>query len=376
MKRKIAIISYTTYPGQSPRALRTHELSKELAAQGHDVIVYSLTGGYDYNHYNKENSLKVHSLGKTRFIKAPFSNSPSSLTQRILFKLFNKVLAYPSIELVFNVYRALSTEILNNENESNVDLLITIAAPHSIHWGTAFFKRFHKKNFKKVTWVADCGDPFMGNHFLNPPVYFTHLENLFLNQVDYVTVPIKEAISAYSDMYHDKFRVIPQGFSFSEKKDIKTNQKNKVPLFIYAGTFYENLRDPRPLLDHLVNVKQDFRFVIYTKTKSLLTPYANLLGKKLHLSDYIPRDSLIKEMSKADFLINLENPNSEQSPSKLIDYALSGSPVLSIKTNDPDSVNKIDRFLVGDYAEQTVIENIDDYNVINVAKKFLNLNKY
>lgn len=373
MKKKIAIISYATYPRNSPRAMRTHELSKELAAQGHEVSVYTLNGGYDYDSYNKKYNLNVCSLGKTYFIANPFSNNTASLTERVLHKLLNKKLAYPSIELVSTVYQALRKKILKNGN--NIDLIITIAFPHSIHWGTALFKYFNKEKFKNITWVADCGDPYMGNQFLTPPNYFKYLEDLFLNQADYITVPIEEAKEAYSKKYRHKFRVIPQGFSFTEKV-IKPSQKNnKIPTFIYAGTFYKNIRDPRPLLDYLSKMDKEFKFIVYTKNKSPLLPYIDMLYDKLKVLDYIPRDNLLKEMSKADFLLNLENSNSEQSPSKLIDYALSGSPILSVNTQDLSSIKEIDQFLAGNYSNQTVISNMDDYNIINVAKKFLNLNK-
>ena len=54
-----------------------------------------------------------------------------------------------------------------------------------------------------------------------------------------------------------------------------------------------------------------------------------MLGEKLLINGYIDRLSLIFEMSKADFLVNVDtihdnNSNVEAVPSKLIDYALQG----------------------------------------------------
>jgi hypothetical protein len=63
--------------------------------------------------------------------------------------------------------------------ESGYDLLISIAAPHSIHWGIAWAR----KDGSPIAgiWIADCGDPFMGkeNDTFRPPFYFRYLEKWF-----------------------------------------------------------------------------------------------------------------------------------------------------------------------------------------------------
>jgi hypothetical protein len=75
-----------------------------------------------------------------------------------------------------------------------------------------------------------------------------------------------------------------------------------------------------------------------------------------------------------DFLVNFENKNNVQSPSKLIDYAIVGKPVLSIK---PFKLKRqiVNEFLKRNYTNQLVIENIEQYNIQNVSRRFLNLIK-
>src|SRR5690606_37099270 len=67
--KKIVIISYATYPGNAPRQIRTHQLTKELSRRGYDVTLYVLTSDYDYRDYLGNNNIKVKSLGKTYFFK-------------------------------------------------------------------------------------------------------------------------------------------------------------------------------------------------------------------------------------------------------------------------------------------------------------------
>ncbi|MBK9042487.1 MAG: hypothetical protein IPN97_04575 [Saprospiraceae bacterium] len=72
---------------------------------------------------------------------------------------------------------------------------------------------------------------------------------------------------------------------------------------------------------------------------------------------------MIKELSKSDFVLNIENSEiKENLPSKLIDYCLSGRPILSIDSNNINYDNIRD-FLEGNYTGQLVIENIDAYNI-------------
>ena len=122
----------------------------------------------------------------------------------------------------------------------------------------------------------------------------------------------------------------------------------------------------------MCQLELDFKFIIYTKNYSLVEPYQKILGKKLEVRGYIPRDELLDVLGKMDFLINLEAISKFQKASKLIDYALVQRPILSIKPFDIDKT-ALKEFLVGNYEKQIEIDDIDQYNIKNVANKFINL---
>lgn len=366
MSKEILVISYATFPGKSPRHLRTHELVRELSRQGNNVTLYVLKGNFDYSAYEKENNIKVKSLGKTIFFTFdPLLGLKEPIISKIFRKYFGKYTEFPLIELVFNVYN-----VLKKENKK--DLLITIGRPYPIHWGAALFMHFNKKN-KFNKWIADCGDPYMGNDFHKKPFYFEYIERFFCKKTDFITIPIDSAKEGYYSDFHEKIQVIPQGFDFSEAKIVDEFVKNDVPTFIYAGIFYEKLRDPRPLLDYLINLNIDFKFKVYTKNKLFLDKYLKIVPEKIEILDYIPRNELIYEMSKVDFLLNLENPSKVHSPSKLIDYSLSKRPILSVNTNENFDKTIILDFLKGNYSRSLNIANLEVYNIKNVAKKFTDL---
>src|SRR5690606_31355465 len=121
--------------------------------QGHCVKIFATLGRYDYSKFEDEHGVAVENI-KMAFADVN-SDGPikRSLMYRIIKRGFNRLLEFPDIEFFFRISGHL-------KNERDVDLLITIGAPHSIHWGTAFFKTMHKEYFPKM-WVADCGDPYM-----------------------------------------------------------------------------------------------------------------------------------------------------------------------------------------------------------------------
>lgn len=368
--KKVVIISSVFYPRNTPRANRATELAKEFGRQGYEVVVYALLGDFDYSDFETINNVKIVNLGRNRF--SDFNSSEKieikkvSKVRQIWRKVLTKTLEYPDvglIELVFKVLR----------KEKSIDLLISVALPYPIHWGIGLFRAIYPKKLANVVWVADCGDPYMGNAISRKLFYFGYLEKLFCKQANYIAIPASSAIEGYYKDYHPKIVIIPQGFKFEEIDYSLNYIANKPIKFIYAGAFYNRVRDPRPLLDYLCTVDFDFEFVIYTRLTNILDEYTGKLGKKLVVYDYIERALLLEEMSKADFLINFENNSEVQVPSKLIDYALVKRPILSINSSCKLDTSLVDRFLSGEYEDGLVIDDVEQYNIVNVVNRFGNL---
>ena len=97
---------------------------------------------------------------------------------------------------------------------------------------------------------------------------------------------------------------------------------------------------------------------------------------KLEIRSYIPREDLLFELSKMDFLVNIVNLSGVQQPSKLIDYALTKRPTINISSDFTNNEKIVfNEFLKGDYFHQYTIQNIEKYNIENVAYQFLELAK-
>ncbi|MDR2149064.1 MAG: hypothetical protein LBE91_21700 [Tannerella sp.] len=362
-KHNILIISGTCFPAQFPRALRCTELAIEFAKQGHNVTVYAKLGTFDYSDFEVKYNVKIKNI--ERFLPdRENSDGIKTLTffQRILNRLLRFLINYPDIEMMFRIPGII-------KKEKDVECLITIAVPHSNHWGAALAKWRNKTNFPKK-WIADCGDPCMGNPNYTPPFYFKYLEKWFCKEVNYITVPIEEAKKAYYSEFSHKIKVIPQGFNFDSLNKYSGIISNEIVTFAYAGALYPRVRNPRPFLEYLVTVRKPFKFILYTSNKSLIEPYIEQLGNNIECRDYIERAVLIYELSKMDFLVNFENISAIQSPSKLIDYAYTERPILSV--GNVIQKNIIDEFLEKNYINRMNI-SIDNYRIENIANDFLKL---
>lgn len=362
---KILIISGYFFPTITPRSFRTTELVKELTRRNHDVTVCVPNVNYSYDGFEAQYRCKVQYISVNSLdLSLPKGKDLISRGVRYLYSLIFKYTQYPYIKLCKYIPQ------LASKLEGHYDLLISVAAPHPIHWGVS---KLMKQNMKLAdVWIADCGDPFMGDSVNNNPFYFKSHEMEFCARANFITVPIAEAIEAYYSPFRDKIRVVPQGFDFTPFENIeKEYVKREVPTFAYAGSLYRGYRDLTSLVNYLATKKEDFLFVLYSKRGVLVDSYKKILGDRMKILTQIPREELIKELSKMDFLVNIENKSSIQLPSKLIDYGLTKRPILSVSNNLNESL--VDEFLKGNYLAKLDIGDLSEYDIKNVVDSFLNL---
>ncbi|MBK8600716.1 MAG: hypothetical protein IPN80_09370 [Flavobacterium sp.] len=176
-----------------------------------------------------------------------------------------QLISYPDIELMFMVKNALKKEA------GFYDLLISVAVPHSIHWGTAWART--KSRPLATKWVADCGDPFMGaiHDSFKKVFYFKYLEKWFCRKADYIAVPKIMMKENYYPEFRDKVIEISQGFKFEEV--VRSDFKKMGADFGFAGTFIRTTRNPTPLLEFLTTVDQLLSLLFIPETQDLVLPF-------------------------------------------------------------------------------------------------------
>ena len=371
MKKKILIVGAHFYPENSPRAFRTTELAKEFAKRGNEVTVLVPKNKKEHFSFEKKHQLIIKDLGKPIFPKIILTsdNKFKNILKRILKRILLQFFEYPSIEFLFKIRKVLKNE------KSKYDLLISIASPHSIHWGVSSILG-KNKSLAKI-WIADCGDPYMGTttDTFKKFYYFRYIEKSWCKKVDFITVPFEGAIEGYYEEFRRKIRVIPQGFNFDEINiNSKSYKSNEIPTFAYAGLLIPGSRDPRPLINYLLELNINFKFIFFTNSTNMLSEYLEKSRGKIEIKDPISRKELINILGKMDFVINFDNGVPTQLPSKLIDYYLTKRPILSVNSFNFNK-RTVNEFLTGDYTNKYQFNNPEKYRIEYVVKQFLDLSK-
>lgn len=365
MGKRILLASAAFYPEISPRSFRATELAKEFSRQGHYVKVITLDRGTTQHEFCRQHGIQLKVLTPRTFPTWD-AGGMGSLPKRILRRLLLQLAEYPDIELYFKYAQAL-------KQESGYDLLISFAVPYPVHWGVARARSARHKIAR--VWVADCGDPYMGNTVdsFRKMFHFKFVEKWFCAKADFLAITHLDMRDHYYPEFHDKIKEIPQGFNFeSDQKNLPLYQPHPVPTFAYAGTFIPGLRDPRPLLNYLNSLSTSFRLFLFTTTPELVKPWVESSRGRMELRPVIPREELLPQLAAMDFLLNISYDIKVQSPSKLVDYYLVNRPVLSLQSGQVD-IELVGKFLAGDYSGQFRFEHYDRFRIEAVARQFISL---
>lgn len=365
--KKILITTNGFYPDISPRSFRATELAKELVRQGHQVSVltHPRPGCAEFC---AQHGIIFKDLGMITWPAVAIKGSGIiRLFRRVLARFSSLLLEYPFIQIIPLMKKAL-------KGENGYDLLISVAVPYPIHWGVAAM-RTARHPIAKI-WVADCGDPYMGqeNDTFKPPFYFGWLEKKFCRKADFITVPTQAAIGGYYPEFRSKIRVIPQGFRFEDVVPHQEPLPQDKIVFGYGGMFIPGRRDPSEFLSYLNTLDPSIRFEfhVYTTTPHLVAPFVDASHGRIQLKPIVDRATLLAQMSQMHFVVNFENVGSTQTPSKLIDFAIIQKPILSIKYGALNT-QVVDEFFHGNYQNALVLDNVDQYRIENVAQAFLSL---
>lgn len=384
MAKQILIVSNSFYPEISPRAFRTVELAKELARRGEHVTV--LLPNRELYH---KNPLPLHDISNTQTnnIKIIYGNSnlqregegnvkKNSKLRKFLPVWIQKMILYLYPHELFIKYDKGIYDTLCNVT-GPYDAVISISYPAAIHRAVA---KAAKRNpvLKKCIKIAEFSDPpfkgdFVKDVFPGYYCYMKHWGRIF----DYFVTPVEKALECYTPYIgKERVKVIPQGFDMNSLKRVEYHP-NPVPTFAYAGRFYTNIRDPRFFFDFLKSLDSPFHFDLYLNH---IEPYFNEMIKdaqhnvkgEIVLHDAMPREELLPTLSLADFLVNFENTTSNATPSKLIDYAMTGRPIFSFNEKNFNKQLFLNA-LKGDYSGQVTGINLEDYDIRNVTNKFMEL---
>ena len=124
-----------------------------------------------------------------------------------------------------------------------------------------------------------------------------------------------------------------------------TGTKDKVDL-VYTGFFYEDIRNPRYLLDFFSHFPNEY--VLHMAgggCEDIIKEYKRTLCDRLVIHGTVSAEDARALRDKADVLVNVNNTVSNQVPSKLFEYFETGKPIINIcKTHECPSIAYTERY--------------------------------
>jgi hypothetical protein len=140
---------------------------------------------------------------------------------------------------------------------------------------------------------------------------------------------------------------------------------------VFAGTLYRKIRNPAALLeffDKLLksttgeNLELHF-FGVINDCDPCFEKYQALIGIKIFLHGLVPRAAAVRAMHDATVLVNLGNSTTFQLPSKVVEYAMLGKPILNITNRLSDSSQNFFSDITGicSVNEQALTEDVTEF---------------
>lgn len=265
MKKNILIISYSYPPNNVAGAQRPYALAKHLANEKHNVTVITCEnpdmplGKNDYFDPNLEGveilrikSKVGHIDGNLRQNKNHVKKKSISIFFKSLLFKFAQLFIFPDKAMFWlsNVKHFLKK---NPHIIENTDVVFSTSPGVTNH----LIALFIKKQKKQIQWIADFRD---FNYLENwegkkgvKPFLHKRLEHQIIKEATHITFVTNTMLQAYQMHYKSFATKMISVYNGFEVEDTLKYQKipNNQLVFFYAGTFYNGLRSPLPLLQLL-----------------------------------------------------------------------------------------------------------------------------
>lgn len=367
---KVLVVSHEYTPSHTPRAFRWTAVAEALAARGHqvDVVCRAIAGT---PRREERGGVAVHRVGAgavgalrgrlRRAVPAGGAASASSAVRapsgagaavRWVYDRTWKQVYWPDFACGWYLPAArLAGALLER---GGYDRLVTVSHPFTGHLVGSRLKARHPS----LPWVMDVGDPFAfieGTPTNNARLYGRlnyRVERGLLRSASAVSVTTEGTRQRYAEVFPesaDRLVVIPPLLSLPhappEGARFLDVRPGRLPL-VFVGALHPRLRTPerllhlfRALLQTPVGPRLELHFVgPLNGCDAAFAPHADLMGERVFLHGPVSRADAFAAMRQAAALVNLGNRSGYQLPSKVVEYAATGQPVLNLP-GAPDDVS-------------------------------------
>lgn len=401
---KVLIISYYWPPKISPGVFRWYYFSKYLPNYGYKPIVFTpLTSKVNNSRNQFDNNIDLikrkifdpsdilSSLFKTNINKGILSSSNSILNNFLSWIRINFFIPDSRIFWVKPSVNYLKKYIENN----NIKTIITTGPPHSIH-----LIGLKIKDILNINWIADFRDPWSSWDILqdmkpNNKVINKHkeLEKKILKNANKVIVTNPNLYSEFLNIIDaNKLELLTNGTLLFKSKKQYGSKKFKISYlgllnkFRFPKVFFNVLKE---LIIKNDEIDKDIEiFISGTIDKSIYNYLINdsILKTKINYVQNVEYENTFHHFNSSSLLLLLLNKKSiNTTPTKVFDYATSGTPVLTLgekKDKNMDlllrelSLEKIVSYSDKISIEKTILRSYKNFKLNIKNKPSDNIKKY
>ncbi len=128
-----------------------------------------------------------------------------------------------------------------------------------------------------------------------------------------------------------------------------TQVENKIPRFVFAGASIVPRRDPRPVLDIMLEltklVDAEIIFAGECNKPEIFDEYVSDSGGKIKYTGKLPHSKILKLEQTADFLINIGSTNASTISGKIFEYMSNLKPIVSsYKIENEPSIEYLEKY--------------------------------
>ena len=401
---KVLIISYYWPPKISPGVFRWYYFSKYLPNYGYKPIVFTpLTSKVNNSRNQFDNNIDLikrkifdpsdilSSLFKTNINKGILSSSNSILNNFLSWIRINFFIPDSRIFWVKPSVNYLKKYIENN----NIKTIITTGPPHSIH-----LIGLKIKEILNINWIADFRDPWSSWDILqdmkpNNKIMNKHkeLEKKILKNANKVIVTNPNLYSEFLNIIDaNKLELLTNGTLLFKSKKQYGSKKFKISYlgllnkFRFPKVFFNVLKE---LIIKNDEIDKDIEiFISGTIDKSIYNYLINdsILKTKINYVQNVEYENTFHHFNSSSLLLLLLNKKSiNTTPTKVFDYATSGTPVLTLgekKDKNMDlllrelSLEKIVSYSDKISIEKTILRSYKNFKLNIKNKPSDNIKKY
>lgn len=362
---KVLLLGYFYAPEASPGAYRWTPVAERWIEQGHEVDVVCAWKPGLLRH-ETINGVRVHRVGggivelvRKRLRGAPAVSwtdvpvdgaprPPLSLLKRLHDLTWKKVywpdFACPWFFPALRETRRLLARVGH-------DAMLSTSFPFTVHMVGLRAKRGHPG----ITWTVDMGDPFSfvegtpSNNFSLYARLNRRAESTVFGAADAVAVT-PQAAEKYAEAFPEsaaKMRPVPLPLPPLEgvEEAPRVFPEDGKTRLVYVGRLYRRVRTPDFMLrlfEMLLRERPETAPELHLfgdvgECRESFRPYEALLGKSIFLHGPVGRERALRAVRDATVVVNIANDTRYQMPSKVMEYAVAGKPVLNLTKVEGDS---------------------------------------